>query len=258
MSRETMVNTAELVKYITWLASEREEMLSPIRVVKFLYLADLYHARRNEGKTLTGWSWRFVHYGPFCNQALKAVEAAVQARMIAAIPYESSFDDEQHFLYKSEAEAEPSISGTLPFYVTGPLQGAVRKWAGDTFGLLDYVYFETEPMKDVRPGDLLDFSKAKEPEPFRDVHMRRLPEAKISQGKALIAKMRESQRECLIEEPAAIYDDVYTKAIEFLDGEDLDLQIEGEAKIERDADRVRMLIWADFRGKVGQGTDDHH
>jgi len=178
-----MVNISELFHYITWLASEREEMLSPIRLVKFLYLADLYHARRNQGKTLTGWRWRFVHYGPFCNVALQAIEEAVQAGMIAAIPYESSFDDEQHFLYKSESRAEPSIAMTLPFYVIGPLQGAVKKWAGDTFGLLDHVYFETEPMKDVRPGDLLDFSKAKEPEPFHEVHIRKLSKNKIYQGK---------------------------------------------------------------------------
>jgi len=29
----------------------------------------------------------------------------------------------------------------------------------------------------------------------------------------LIARMRESQRECIIAEPAAIYDDVYARAI---------------------------------------------
>jgi len=183
MNIETMVNTTDLVKYITWLASEREEMLSPIRLVKFLYLADLYHARRNEGKTLTGWRWRFVHYGPFCNVALQAIETAVQAGIIAAIPYESSFDDEQHFLYKSQSETEPSIAMTLPFYVIGPLQGAVKKWAGDTFGLLDHVYFETEPMKNVKPGDVLDFSKVKEPEPFHEVHIRKLSKNKIYQGK---------------------------------------------------------------------------
>jgi hypothetical protein len=36
MSREIMVNIPELVQYITWLASEREEMLSPIGLVKFI------------------------------------------------------------------------------------------------------------------------------------------------------------------------------------------------------------------------------
>jgi len=213
MNREITGNIPELVQYITWLASEREQMLSPIRLVKFLYLADLYHARRNEGKTITGWQWKFVHYGPFCNEALQAIEAAVQSGMISALAYESTFDDEQHFLYKTEAEKEPEIALRLPLYVTAPLQGAVRKWGGDTYGLLDHVYFETEPMKNVKPGDVLDFSKAKEPEPFRELHMRKLSKAKISQGKALIARMRESQRECIIAEPAAIYDDVYARAI---------------------------------------------
>ena len=227
-----MANIPELVHYITWLASEREEMLSPIRLVKFLYLADLYHARRTQGKTLTGWQWKFVHYGPFCNEALQVVEAAVQAGMISALPYASSFDDEQHFLYKAESEKEPEIALSLPVHVIAPLQGAIRKWAEDTYGLLDHVYFETEPMKDVKPGDVLDFRKAKEPEPVRELHMRRLSKAKISQGRALIARMRESQRECIVAEPAAVCDDVYSKAIEFLDGEDLDLQIEGEARIE--------------------------
>jgi hypothetical protein len=243
MDRESMVNIPELVQYVTWLASEREEMLSPIRLVKFLYLADLYHARRNEGKTLTGWKWKFVHYGPFCNEALQAIEAAVQTGMIAAIPYESSFDDEQHFLYKAEAEKEPEIALRLPLYVIAPLHGAVKKWAGDTFGLLDHVYFETEPMKNVKPGDVLEFSKAKEPESVRELRMRRLSKPKISQGKALIARMRESQRECMVAEPAAIYDDVYNKAIESLDGEDLDLQIEGEARIEDEVKEAEQR-WA--------------
>lgn len=38
----------------------------------------------------------------------------------------------------------------------------MKKWAGDTFGLLDHVYFETEPMKSVDPGDSLDFSRSRE------------------------------------------------------------------------------------------------
>jgi hypothetical protein len=36
MSREIMVSISELVQYITWLASEREEMVAPVRLVKFI------------------------------------------------------------------------------------------------------------------------------------------------------------------------------------------------------------------------------
>jgi len=57
-------------------------------------------------------------------------------------------------------------------------------------------------MKKVIPGDILDFSEAKEPESFRVLHMRRLSKAQVSQGRALIARMRETQRECMIAEPA--------------------------------------------------------
>lgn len=41
-------------------------------------------------------------------------------------------------------------------------------------------------MKNVKPGDVLHFTKAKEPEPVQELHMRRLSKAKISQGKALV------------------------------------------------------------------------
>jgi hypothetical protein len=36
MNRDITVNLPELIQYLTWLASEREEMLSPIRWVKSL------------------------------------------------------------------------------------------------------------------------------------------------------------------------------------------------------------------------------
>lgn len=44
----------KLIQFIVCQATEIGVSLSPIRVVKFLYLADLYHARENKGETLTG------------------------------------------------------------------------------------------------------------------------------------------------------------------------------------------------------------
>lgn len=52
-----------LIQLIVEEAAARGEVLSPIRAVKFLYLADVYYARYHKGQTLTGWPWRFVHYG---------------------------------------------------------------------------------------------------------------------------------------------------------------------------------------------------
>ena len=52
------IDVLDLIQYIIWYASERGMKLSPIRLVKFLYLADLYWARENNGETLNEWPWR--------------------------------------------------------------------------------------------------------------------------------------------------------------------------------------------------------
>ena len=227
------VNILELIQYIAWLATEREEALSPIRLVKFLYLVDLYNARKNKGQTLTGWPWKFVHYGPFCSESLKAIKEAVEKKYIEAYSYESKFDDEEHFLFRYKADKEPTLSPQLPIYIVGPLQVVIRRWAGDTFGLLDYVYFETEPMAGIKPGDILDFSKAKEMPVVHEIPMKKLSRKKLAEGKAIIAKMRDNFNKGLqVCETRAIYDETYIRALEYLNGEDLNLSMTGKAIIE--------------------------
>jgi len=230
------INILELIQYITWLSTEREEALSPIRLVKFIYLADLYYAKENKGVTLTGWTWRFVHYGPFCVESLQAIKGAVDKGFIEAFSFESQFDDEEHFLYKQESDTEPAIGSILPYYITGPLQAAIRKWAGDTYGLLDHIYFGTEPMKDVHPGDILDFSKIQEVIRVEKISMKKLSKQKLVEGKKLISKMIERQSKSIkpdYEQP--IFDEAYLEALNFLNGEGLEVSLTGEAEIEDSA-----------------------
>ncbi|MBW2615294.1 MAG: hypothetical protein JRD02_03840 [Deltaproteobacteria bacterium] len=164
---------------------------------------------------------------------MDAIKKAVDGGYIEALTYESQFDDEEHFLYKHRSDIEPSIGASLPFYITGPLQAAVKKWAGDTYDLLDHVYFETEPMIDVQPGDLLDFSRAQEPETVKQISMKRLSKKKLAQGKQLIAKIRENQESWLrLLQERPIYDDSYFEALNFLNGDNLDFPVQGRAKIE--------------------------
>jgi hypothetical protein len=230
------INILELIQYITWLATEREEALSPIRLVKFLYLVDLYNARKNKGQTLTRWPWKFVHYGPFCSESLKAIRDALEKGYIEAYSYESKFDEEEHLLYRYKADQEPTIAAQLPFYILGQIQSAIRKWADDTFALLDYVYFETEPMADIKPGDILDFSKSKEKPVVHEIPMKKLSKKKLAEGKDLIAKMRDNfDKGVQACETQAVYDEAYFKALEYLNGEDLNVSITGKATIEDSA-----------------------
>jgi hypothetical protein len=154
---------ADLVALICWLARERGTALTTVQLVKYLYLADLYHARRHAGQTLTGWPWAFVHFGPYCTEAMGAIDLAADRGLIARSAYESRYEDKEFFLHRPLVREEPPIAETIPFLVRSGLKIALTKWVDDTAGLLDYVYFDTEPMKDIQPGASLDFSHATVP-----------------------------------------------------------------------------------------------
>ena len=71
------VDPVKLIQFIVCQATEFGVSLTPIRAIKFLYLADLYHARENDGQTLTGWPWKFVYFGPYCTGSFLALKRAV-------------------------------------------------------------------------------------------------------------------------------------------------------------------------------------
>jgi hypothetical protein len=230
---QTNVDPAELVQFIVWLASERDEALTPIRVVKFLYLADLYRARHQRGQTLTGWPWAFVHYGPYCTESIEALHDAVRRGLITVRTYQSKHDEEDHEIYSCEEENEPQIGDRLPLHVTGPLKGAVKRWADNTPGLLDHVYFETEPMLHALPGQRLDFSTARPPEREEPVKMHALSKSKLRNARELVEHLKQRYAQTvaghgLVAEPR---DDEYGRAMEILDSESLPEGLTGRAEI---------------------------
>lgn len=226
------ITKEQIVEYITWYATEQDEVLTPIRLVKFLYLADLYYARKFQGRTLTNWPWRFIHYGPFCVEALEAIERAKEMDLIEAIPFESKFDDEEHYLYRCKLEKDHPLHESLPLAVTVPLENAIKRWGGDTYQLLDYVYFETEPMENVSYQDLLDFKKAKKLEIVKQIEMKPLSAEKIKKARHAIEKLKESLKSGLEKTNAAepIYDEIYYRALEIMDENDMP-EISGTAEI---------------------------
>jgi hypothetical protein len=227
------IDILELIQYIVCYATEKGMKLSPIRLVKFLYLADLYWARENEGATLTKWPWKFVHYGPFCAESLHVIEKAFQSELIQRTAYESKYVEEDYFLYWCK-ENRIDIERKLPIYLTSSLHEVISKWGDDTYGLLDYVYFETEPMLEARKGDLLDFSKAKNPEVPQEIEMIKLSAKQVARGKEIVEKLKSKYKEGFksqAQAPEPIYDEVYLKGTKVLDEEDLQGDLSGKAEI---------------------------
>ena len=80
--KSAMFDPVKFVEWAVWYANKHDAKITPVRIVKFLYLADLYHARIAEGLTLTGWKWTFIHYGPFCSESLQVLEKAERMGLI--------------------------------------------------------------------------------------------------------------------------------------------------------------------------------
>jgi hypothetical protein len=203
-------------------------------LVKLLYLADLYNARFSKGETLTGWPWAFVYFGPWCKEVNEAIEKSARKGLILAQEYPSKNDDEKDYrlFWAEETDEEPKIINALPTYVWSRLQWAIQKWADDSHGLLDYVYFETEPMIDARPSTLLDFSQCRMPEVPKKIDVKKIPKAKIEEAKKALARLGEKYKNGIgSRPPQGPTDTVFQEFVSKLDGDDLETGLEGTADL---------------------------
>lgn len=224
----------DLVHAIVWYASNRGEKLTTLRLVKFLYLADLYHARVSKGETLTDWPWAFVYFGPWCQQVNEAIDNAAKNGVVLAKEYPSKYDDDKDYrlFWIDDTDEEPKIIDALPTYVWSRLQWAIQKWADDSYGLLDYVYFETEPMIAAKRGGVLDFAKARLPEVQKKVEMKKIPKAKIQGAKKAVDRLKEKYKTAIASRPPqGPVDFAFREAVNRLDEDDLETGLEGTAEL---------------------------
>src|SRR2546427_12940168 len=62
----------DLIWYLVWRVRHEDGMPAKTRLVKLLYLVDLYHVR-DRGSQLTSFRWRFYHYGPYASEIETAI-----------------------------------------------------------------------------------------------------------------------------------------------------------------------------------------
>jgi hypothetical protein len=238
------IDPNQLVKYVVWLAGQFDKAVTETRLIKYLYLIDLYHAQIKQGKTLTGWPWSFVHYGPYCSEAYDAMEQAVKLDFIEENYYDSKYENKDKFrllsIGKDERDDEPAIEKELHIHITSQLQQIMRQYGDDTASLLDHVYYDTEPMRDAAPYDKLDFSKAQKPVILPAIKMKKLSPEALKKGAGILDKLKEKYQEAVSEGirrnkqrvKCGLYDDDYEKAVKYLDEDDLETGLEGTAKVE--------------------------
>lgn len=186
-------------------------------LTKFVYLLDLYAAEERGGATLSGASWKFHHFGPYATELDAQIDALAQQGAIQAEAREN-VDKEYTLFYLGEwSTAKPLEALGVSHEARTRLADMMKQYSFDLPGLLNHVYFETAPMVNARPGDVLDFSKAQRLVWARDIKPHRfgMPDkAKAMRARELMAKLGEERRARAFKLPTPpVYDEHYARAV---------------------------------------------
>lgn len=120
------------------------------RLVKIVYLADLEWRRFHDGEPIAPLSWRFHHFGPYADEFTQ-LTGEVNAEMAEL--------NEGRFIKRISFSGHNPPVNQVPEAVSSLVARLVKEWgSGDLNSLLNYVYFETEPMENARRGGRLDFT----------------------------------------------------------------------------------------------------
>jgi hypothetical protein len=203
-------------------------------LIKFLYLLDVYTAEKNKGKTISELEWKFLHFGPYSNGAVRALDDLENQKKIYAETHENQNGDNEFFLYRlSKFNGVRDLRDLgLPGQIQTRIHADLKRYGRDLPLLLHYVYFQTTPMVDAQPGEILNFSGCKEIslEDFRPIKMLSLRPKAIRKTRNKLRQLiqeRES-REKIAHGP---YDEVYYSALDQLDGKPIETGLKGKAKL---------------------------
>lgn len=218
-----MADTAELLKYLIAETEDRGLSLVKTALVKLLYLADVEAVRRGLPR-LSSVHWISYKYGPYAFE----IEDALR-QIIGTEIDETERISAAGRKYKTYRVEELSQSKLSP-EDKALLNLAIDRWAGESLAqLLNYVYFETEPMLAASEWmQALDFSVIPRREEYID--LRELIVRKG--GKEVIERLRRLKQQFWQEQetgrsrrvkpnPPPRYDEVFRQALKIIDEEDL-------------------------------------
>jgi hypothetical protein len=144
----------ELIAYAVARALDREAVLTKTKLVKLLYLIDV-ETWRSERRLLTNLDWVFLHYGPYTSTLNRNLDRLEGQQLVwkefSGGPYERTI------LYTRVLQ--PPSGDSWPVITKLRADRVIDRWAPEPLELLlDFVYFETEPMLAANRGESLDFS----------------------------------------------------------------------------------------------------
>ena len=208
-----MADLKPLIAYLIDQVRDQEGTLSKTALVKLVYLVEVEYWRRY-GESVTGLEWRFHHYGPYCAELDREIDDnhLFQVHGSRRTGYGfSSLPDWRETEAAFNKNYEPALKNIA--------DNVAGQWGLESLEtILEYVYFETEPMQDAERGDTLDFSKIQ----MEQIPTRREPRLSFSDEFLTDLRTRWDQREKARtrvnpgeetpEEP--LYDEIYQEALD--------------------------------------------
>ncbi|MDH4317942.1 MAG: Panacea domain-containing protein [Desulfobulbaceae bacterium] len=224
----------KILQYALLVAAEeddfRERQLGPIHLIKYVYLADLAYAERNNGETYTGIEWQFYKFGPWAQEVNQRIEPALTAINARKQIFPSDYEDRDEWVRWEAVDdsfMEP-LDRALPLIVTLNVKKNVHKFGKATPELLGYVY-STEPMLAAAPHEYLDFTQLKSLQPHEESPSSEAQPLSKKKKKNLKEKMQnlrllnkkklaEKREKRLVKPPILpIHDEVLFNGLEWLD-----------------------------------------
>lgn len=173
--------------------------MAKTRLIKLLYLVEVEHVKHFQDR-LTNLEWQFYHYGPYASE----IEQVLGAPDIEEISFSLSDGRQGSQYILGEDERDDNV----PPDIRRLIDYIVKDWGAiDLNKLLDYVYFETEPMINARRGEVLDFTKVKPWAPSEKLKTVRIDAKKLTElRKKYIPHVKEmSKREPVFRLPDKTY-----------------------------------------------------
>lgn len=190
-------------------------------LAKFLYLADYHQAKETQGQTLTGTEWRFLHFGPYAASFATELDALRDLGLVNETAGTSVQKDYYLFTLPEGVERRTLEAVGLIKRAATNLRLQLREFATNLPRLLNFVYFQTEPMEEVRPEEVLDFSLCRRDlfSETKPVELRKLPADAIRAYREKLADRRatKARRQAFLWEGP--FDEVYAQGMAYLDDE---------------------------------------
>lgn len=206
-----MASTEALIGYILSQLDEMGVSVVKTALVKLLYLCDVEGLRMGLGR-VSHVNWSFYKYGPYASE----IDAELR-RMVGSDLDEHAGVSARGRSYTRYKVHDPARwESELKPWEKGVVRRVLERWAGESLEkLLNYVYFETEPMLDAEWNKPLRMGLVRAREETRTVSIPDDAAAAILEAaERLKAKRREEERMRTAPDPPPRYDDLYYEALE--------------------------------------------